>query len=151
MKILAYLCRQKEFYSVFCNIGWEIIKQIVLPLTIVTPQEYQSFTHDPSEFACLVEDTCEKQTFECLKTQSANLLEAIVDDIDGMTTQAFNLCLSSLQSNFGLKPPIQNPLSKEHAFIILTIMSCQISARPDLLDSLRTFLSNSTAIISQLN
>lgn len=100
----------------------------------------------------MAEDTCENQTYESMKTQAASVLEALADYVDGFVSKVVSVCLESLTVQFGLRPQQgKSLLSKEEAFLILSVLSCQISSRNDLLFEIRTFLANSKAVLSQLN
>lgn len=87
-----------------------------------------------------------------MKTQAASVLEALADYVDGFVSKVVSVCLESLTVQFGLRPQQgKGLLSKEEAFLILSVLSCQISSRNDLLFEIRTFLANSKAVLSQLN
>lgn len=153
MKVLRCLIRKTLFYQVFANISQNLFESVLTPLLAISEEERILFEEAPIEFFSLAEDTCEAQTYESLKTEAAAMLEALADYIDGFVTIIVGLAVDSLAVHLGFKeaPVGKATLSKEEALLILSILSCQICTRNDLLFDIRSLFGQSNKVLPRLN
>eukprot|EP00831_Metopus_contortus_P002276 TRINITY_DN10835_c0_g1_i7.p1 TRINITY_DN10835_c0_g1~~TRINITY_DN10835_c0_g1_i7.p1 ORF type:complete len:745 (-),score=72.50 TRINITY_DN10835_c0_g1_i7:22-2256(-) len=92
LKLLASMLEENIFYPLFNSNKHRIVIETILPLMQITESEYRMMTEDPSNFVSLANDTCESQKSEVTKVQTAKLLEAFCDHIDGCLSFVALLC-----------------------------------------------------------
>ena len=109
----------------------KLIHLVVFPLLAISEEERQLFEDDAEEFNSLAEDCCDSQNFGLMKTETARLLEAVVDEYRGMDQYTIQHCIISIRVRVGLndhfQPDAPHFLSLESAFLILSILSYRLA------------------------
>lgn len=153
LKIIRCLLKKESFYEAFFRTVELLLENILIPFLKNTPEDLLLFNQETVEFVNLYEDMFEKQNEEYPKTQAAAVLQTLADYIHGFLSNIVGLCLNTLRFHFGMisNPTFKILLSKDEVLTILTILSCQISCRQDILYEIRQLLANSKAILASSN
>jgi len=154
LKFLTKLSLEKELYSAFLNRRPYLVVDVCFPLLRTGTQEIVDMQEDPDQFANLALDTCQRQEFETVKTQAAQFLEQLCQNIDGYLSFTIFMCLQmidfSLASDNVPEIPQKYPRLKDYqnssilantssetrvetCILVLSVISYQMDTRDDLL------------------
>lgn len=96
LRLMTNMLEDNNFYAFFSQMKEKVIVDICLILLRTTLKEKGYLIADPENFINLALDTCDKQQSGVCKTESAKLLEAICDHIDGALTFVGNFCSEAM-------------------------------------------------------
>jgi len=97
LAFLTHLATYSEIYDLLSSCYKKLVFNVCLPLMRTTSQELEKFQNNPKEFVMLATDTCDDQKSKIAKTQAAQLLENICDNIDGSLKFVVSVSLAIME------------------------------------------------------
>lgn len=144
--VMCLLSREDDFRPFFLMNSFRLFLQVVMPYLRLSEKEREDMQDNPKEFVSYGIDICSKQKSRTYKSQASRLLEALIDNVDGMLTFAVDHVFQMMNALFTGESTVKQYVTElmtkvglvfkseeellDVCFMVLSIVSYELVKRP---------------------